>query len=227
MVIMTYDCIKTVVSESVRNTNPLNAAVFNGDIIRYFETDVKIGESEVRAFSYLDETRRLDEITTLYLRIDAFERVLKDKRWTKGIHKKLRQQFGTDILRFFELSSDNGKIGLERKRNAISAKENACERMVILMTSEGTWDSVLSMYRQRNDMEGDFRILRSDFDGGVKYLQTDGAADGLVFVQFVSLMLRCELMNRIESSKDTKGKLWYPDVMNKLSKLKASKMGDR
>ena len=83
------------------------------------------------------------------------------------------------------------------------------------------------MYRQRNDVEGDFRTLKSNLDGGVRYLQTDGAADGLVFVQFVSLMLRCELMNRIKSGKDTKGKLWYPDVMNELSKLKASKMGDK
>lgn len=218
---------KTVVSESVRNTNSLNTAVFNGDIIRYFETEAKIGEREVRALSYLDEARRLDEITTLYSKIDAFERVLKDEKWTKSIHKKLRQQFGTDILRFFELSDDDGKIRYERKRNAITARENACGRMVILTTSEGTWDSVLSMYRQRNDVEGDFRTLKSNLDGGVRYLQTDGAADGLVFVQFVSLMLRCELMNRIKSGKDTKGKLWYPDVMNELSKLKASKMGDK
>lgn len=58
-------------------------------------------------------------------------------------------------------------------------------------------------------------------------LQTDGAADGLIFIQFVSLMLRCELMNRIKENRDTNGKLWYPDMMNELSKLKASKMGDK
>ena len=218
---------KSIVSESVRNTNSLNTAVFNGEIVRYFETMVKMGSRDVKAFSFLDEARRLDEITTLYSRMDSFERVLKDTKWTKGIHRRLRQQFGTDILRFFELSDDDGKIGSERKRNAITAKENACGRMVILTTSDGTWDSVLSMYRQRNDVESDFRMLKSDLDGGVKYLQTDGAADGLIFVQFVSLMLRCELMNRIRKNKYTNGKIWYPDVMNELSKLKASKMGDR
>ena len=218
---------KSIVSESVKNTNSLNTSVFNGGIIRYFETTARIGDRDVRAFSFLDETRRLDGITTLYSRMDSFETALKDAEWTKGIHRNLRKQFGTDILRFFELSDDDGKIRFERKRNAITAKENACGRMVILTTSDGTWDSVLSMYRQRNDVEGDFRMLKSDLDGGVKYLQTDGAADGLIFVQFVSLMLRCELMNRIRSNKDLNRKVWYPDVMNELSKLKASKMGDR
>jgi len=74
---------KTVVSESVRNTNLLNKTVFNGDIIRYHETEVKIVERKIRALSYLDEARRLDEITTLYLRIDSFERVLRTRSGRK------------------------------------------------------------------------------------------------------------------------------------------------
>jgi len=218
---------KSAVSESVGKTNSLNTGMFNGDVIRYYETTVKIGERNVRALSYLDEERRLDEIKTLYSKIDAFERALSDSEWTEGIHRRLRIQFGTDILRYFELSDNHGKVRYERKRNAITAKENACGRMVILTTSEESWDSVLSAYRQRNDIERDFRTLKSDLDGGVKYLRTDNAADGLIFVQFVSLILRCELMNRIKSSSDLNRKVWYPDVMNELSKLKASKMGNR
>jgi len=218
---------KSIVSEPIGRTNSLNTAVFNGDIIRCHEATVKIGERDVRALSFLDEARRLDEITALYSRIDAFETALSDTNWTKGIHKRLRVQFGTSILRFFELSDDNGHVRFERRRNSITAAENACGHMIILTTSEGTWDSVLSTYRQRNDIEGDFRMLKSDLDGGVRYLQTDGAADGLIFVQFVSLMLRCELVNRIRSNRNLSKRVWYPDVMNELSKLKASRMGDR
>jgi len=96
-----------------------------------------------------------------------------------------------------------------------------------LTTSDGSWDSVLSMYGQRNDVESDFRMLKSDLAGGVRYLQTDKATDGLVFVQFVSLILRCEPMNRIRMSTDLNRKAWYTDVMNELSKLKASKIGDK
>jgi len=98
--------------------------------------------------------------------------------------------------------------------------------MVILTTSEDPWDTVLSRYRSRNDIEFDFRQLKSDLEGGVKCLQTDGSADGLIFVQFVSLILRSELLRRVSQS-GLKGKVWYPDVINELSKLKVSRMGSK
>ena len=68
--------------------------------------------------------------------------------------------------------------------------------------------------------------MKSDLEGGVRYLQTDGTADGLIFVQFVSLILRSELLRRISKS-ELKGKVWYPDVINELSKLKVSRMGSK
>ena len=132
-------------------------------------------------------------MTTLYSRITSLESVLSDAKWTKGIHRKLRKQFGTEILKYFDISDNGGNIGFERKRNTITAKENACGRMVILMTSDDPWDYVLSRYRQRNDIECDFRTLKTDLEGGVKYLQTDSTADGLIFVQFVSQILDANL----------------------------------
>jgi transposase len=217
---------KSVVSESVRDNSSLSTYMFCGSVFRVYETRVAMGDRYVRAISYLDEGRRLDEIGSLYSRICSFESVLSDAKWTKGIHKKLRERFGTDILRFFDLSDDGGKVAFQRKRNAITARENVCGRMVILTTSEDPWDTVLSRYRSRNDIEFDFRQLKSDLEGGVRYLQTDGTADGLIFVQFVSLILRSELLRRISKS-ELKGKVWYPDVINELSKLKVSRMGSK
>lgn len=219
---------KTAISESIKNTNSLSTSVFNDSVIRYHETTSDIDGKEIKTWVFLDESRRFDEIMTLYSRIDSFEKALKEEKWTKGIHKKLRLKFGTDMLRYFNLSDGGeGKIKFERKRNAITAKENSCGRMVILTTSDRSWDYILSMYRQRNDIESDFRMLKSDLDGGVKYLQTDGTADGLIFVQFVSLILRTELVNRIKDNNKLNRKIWYPDVINELSKLKASKMGNK
>ena len=217
---------KSVVSESIKENSSLSTYVFCGSVFRVYETNVNIGDRTIRAISYLDEGRRLDEISSLYSRICSYESILSQTKWTKGIHKMLRKQYGTDILRFFELSDDNGRLVFKRKRNAITAKENICGRMVILTTSEDPWDAILSKYRARNDIEFDFRQLKSDLEGGVKYLQTDGAADGLIFVQFVSLILRSEILRRISES-DLKGRIWYPDVINELSKLKVSEMGGK
>lgn len=218
---------RSVVSESVSDTDSPNTGVFGSEVIRYFETGTEIAGKKIRAIAYLDESRRLDGITALYSRIDTFEKAMSGLSWSKGIHGTLRERYGTDILRFFRLYDDNGKLGFERKRNAVTAKEHVCGRMVILTTSEGKWDEILSSYRQRNDIEADFRTLKSDLSGGVKYLQTDKTADGMVFVQFVSLILRTEITTRIKNSERLNRRVWYPDVINILSKLKASKMGGK
>ena len=113
-----------------------------------------------------------------------------------------------------------------RKRNAITASENACGRMVVLTTSDDSWDEVLVRYRGRNDVESDFRMLKADLQGGVKCLQTDLSADGMIFIQFISLILRCELFRTLKKSR-LYGKYWLPDILNELGKLKATKIGNR
>ena len=65
-------------------------------------------------------------------------------------------------------------------------------------------------------------ILRSLRLGGVRNLQTDGP----IFVQFVSPILRSEFLRGISES-GLNGKVWHPDVINELPKLKASKMGGK
>ncbi len=142
----------------------------------------------------------LDEISTLYYRICSFESALSDAKWNKGIHKKLGERFGTDILMFFDLSDDGGKVAFQGKCNAITARKNVCGSLVILTTSEDSWDTVLQRYMSRNDIEFDFRQLKFDLEGGAKCLQTDGVADGLIFVQFVSLILWSEILRRMSES---------------------------
>ncbi|MBR6415493.1 MAG: hypothetical protein IKS22_05235 [Bacteroidales bacterium] len=86
----------------------------------------------------------------------------------RAIHKKLKERFGTCILGFFYLSDDGGKVAFQRKYNAITARENVCGRMVILTTSEDSWNTVLSRYKSRNNIEFYFRQLKSDLEGGVR-----------------------------------------------------------
>ncbi len=59
------------------------------------------------------------------------------------------------------MSDDGGKVAFQMKRNAITARKHVCGRMVILTTSEDPWDTVLSRYRSMNDIEFDFRQLKS------------------------------------------------------------------
>jgi len=217
---------KNTISESVRNISSANTDYFNGSVIRHWDTEVKVGDLELNAYVFLDEKRRGDEIESLYLRLQTYETQINGRKWTKGIHKLLRLQYGTEVLRFLELKDDNGIIRTERKRNALTACENACGRMVILSSSRESWDKVLMRYRGRNDIESDFRILKSHLSGGVKCLQNDVSADGMIFIQFLALILHCELFRRLRESAIYK-KYWIPDIMNELGKLKVTLIGKK
>jgi len=217
---------KTAVSESIRNISSLDTDFFNGSVIRHWKTSVIIGGRDVDAYVFLDEKRRNDEILSMYSRISTYEKQINGERWTEGIHRELRMRYGTEVLRFLEIGEENGMVRTARKRNAITACENACGRMVVLTTSGDRWDEVLVRYRGRNDVESDFRMLKNDLQGGVRCLQTDLSADGMIFIQFVSLILRCELFRLLRNSR-LYGKYWLPDVFNELNKLKATKIGDK
>jgi transposase len=219
---------KTILSESVREMSPENTFLFGSSVIRVYETVTKVGEREVRAIAYLDEMRRTDEITSLYGKICDFEKRMKGVRWHPQIHRTLVKSGDKEMIRYFSIErGEDGYVKTERKRNAISAKENTCGRMIILTTSKDAWDDVLLSYRERNEIESIYRMLKNDLEGGVKHMRTDASADGMIFVQFVSLILRSALMGRIRRSDKLYRKIWLPDVINELSKLKVSMMGDR
>jgi transposase len=217
---------KAIISESVQKMNSENTYLFGSTVIRVYETVVKVGERKIRALSYLDEARRNDEMTTLYSKICDFERRMKDTGWHPRIHRQLVKNGDKEMLRYFSLSEgDNGIVKTERKRNAITSRENVCGRMIILTTSAERWDPVLSSYRERNDLEAEYRMLKTDIEGGVKNMRSDASADGMIFVQFVSLILRSVLAKKIRSSEKLYTKVWLPDVIGELLKLKVSKIG--
>jgi len=220
------DVFSDTVSAVKKDMNSVNTHMFNDELFRVGETHTYYAGRSIRSIVFLNEKRKSDELHTLYSRIDDFERRMKEKTWYRGIHRELVRTKDRDLLKMFTLSEGvNGKVATERKRNAITRRENSCGTMVIMTTSEETWDSVLSSYRIRNSIETSFKRLKDDLEGGIKGLQNDVSADGMIFVQFVSMILLFELFRRIRSSSLYR-KLWMPDVNNELRKLKASKIGD-
>ena len=219
------DVFADAVSAVKKDMNSMNTHMFNDELFRVGETMSHYAGRSIRTIVYLNEKRKSDELHTLYSRIDDFERRMKEKTWYKGIHRELVKTKDRDLLKLFTLSEGtSGKVATERKRNAITRRENACGTMVIMTTSDEEWDSVLSSYRIRNSIETSFKRLKDDLEGGVKGLQTDVSADGMIFVEFISTILLFELFRRIRSSTLYR-KVWMPDVNNELRKLKVSMVG--
>lgn len=229
---------KLLLSESVRDIDsPLNTNYLARSVVRGYETFVRLKDDElvrakkdeegsIRAVVFQDDSRRTKEISTLYSRIGELENKLSGKEYDRFARKKLthKEQQTADLLEFS--ADDEGRTVVTRKRNAISAKENACGRFAVITTSEKPWLDLLVQYRLRNGVEYDFSQLQSDLCVGIAGKSDQDSAEGGLLVNFLSIRLRLTLINLLKE-KELAGRYWVPDVINTLKKLKISCIGGK
>lgn len=228
---------KLLLSESVRDIDsPLKTDYLARSVVGGYETFVRLededllkaskdDEGAIRAVVFQDDSRRTKEIATLYSRTGELENRLSGKKYDRFARKKLthKEQQIADLLEF---SEDDGKMVVTRKRNAISAKENACGRFAVVTTSKKQWLDLLVQYRLRNGVEYDLSQLQSDLHVSITGKSDQNSAEGGLLVIFLSLRLRLTLINLLKE-KGLAGNYWVPDVINTLKKLKISFIGGK
>lgn len=224
---------KLLISDSVRDIeSPLNTDFLDGSSVRGYETRVALEEGEfridpaggtIRAVVLQDDARRQIETATLYRRISEMEGRLSEEPYDPLLPKKLSARDLT-YYNLLEVTDDNGRNSVERRRNAISAKENACGRFALLTTSNLPWKDLMIEYRQRNEVEYDFSMLQSDLFDGVKGRSDQRSAEGGLLVNFLSLRLRLTLLKRMRASGVT-DEMWVPKLMKVMRKLRITQVG--
>lgn len=197
--------------------------------VRGCETKVVLKDGEfsidrvngsIRAAVFQDDMRRQIETSTLYSKLAEFEKMLVESDYDQYLAAKLPP----NQLQYYDLlgvSECGGRYRFERKRNAITAKENSCGRFAILTTSDRDWKELLIQYRQRNDVEYDFSRLQSDLFVEIKGRSTQMSAEGGLLINFLSLRLRLTLLKNMKQSKVT-DVMWIPKVLKLMRKLRIS-----
>lgn len=224
-------------SRSVKDIeSSLSTDVLGGGVVRGFEWAVSLdekgtfspcepgSEGSIRAVVLQDDDRRHDEVGTLYRYLKEVEGKLSGKEWTDGWRRKYLARADLRYASLLEVCEAGGAVSVKRRRNAIAARENACGRFVLVTTSKLGWVDLFEHYRRWNDIEYDYSELQSDLFHGLKGKQVQESANGGLIVSFLSVRLRTELVMRLRNS-ELSHKMWVPDVMNVLKKLKMSKVG--
>ncbi len=226
---------KSLISACVRDIeSPMNSEFLAGTTVRGFEAAVRLidndsklelcdrdAEGAIRAVVFQDDGKRHAEVDDLYRRLKEFEDMMRETDYSPSIRRTLSLK-EREIAALFDLEKgEDGKTVCVRKRNAISAKENACGRFAIMTTSELGWLDLLIRYRKRNDIEYDFSELQSDMFDGVKGKSDQNSSEGSLFVNFLSIRLRNLLIQKMKDS-GLCNRYWVPDIIGELKKLKIS-----
>lgn len=208
-------------SDKIKEANRTH--IFKGSVIATYESSIYVGKKKFRAIVYYDMEREKESIKALFSRLTDLELKLNGKDWDIDLINDLRKKKG--IVSMLRFSNDDGKIRTKRNESAINEASKRYGRMILLTTSKETWDAVLSRYRHRNDAEEEFRMLKSSMEGGVKYLSSRESVEGMMYVEFIALILRTILLNRMRE-KDLLKDLWIPDIINEMNKLKIVNIGN-
>jgi transposase len=217
------DIFKECLSEAVKHIeNPEMSSRLDGSVVRCRETCRIFADSVVRMLVFQDDRRRSAEIDSLYSVLEELETKMSGRSWNDRMNGLSKSEIRD--MSMFDLTEGNGKVTVKRRRNSISARENRCGRFVVVTTSELPWKDVLIRYRKRNEIEYQFSQLKSDLDGGVTNLSDMGSAQGAVLTEFIALILRTELVNRLRRN-GLINSIHVPKVIGVMNKLKISYMG--
>ena len=223
---------KLLISDSVKDIeSPLNTDYLDESSIRGYETRVVLEEGEfsldpdgtIRAVVFQDDARRQVEMATLYKRLGEMESYLSENGYDPYLPKKLSPR-QLEMFNLLEVSDGNGKNKVQRKRNAITAKENGCGRFAVLTTSDLPWKDLMIQYRMRNEVEYDFSQLQSDLFVGIRGRSVQKSAEGGLLVNFLSLRLRLALLRMMKDAKLT-DEMWIPKLMKIMRKLRITQVG--
>lgn len=200
-----------------------HARRLGSEIYHVVEKEVKIGDASVFAYVLFDKRREADESSSFFNRLMDIESKLDGKRVYGNALDHFERVAGS-MKNFFECSVDDRVIHLARRPKAISQAANRFGKMILISSSHREWNDALAMYRQRDVVEKLYDDLKNDLDLVPLRVHKNETLRGLVFVYFVSLVMRSLLLQRARAAKLLdKGSI--EDIVREMSKLRVVHIG--
>ena len=216
---------KTLLSRSNKPLeDPRSACIFDGEVYRVHGSSTDFAGRQVRTFVIVSDERMMEGRHTLYSRVTDIERDLEGRDWHPRMRVVLRR-VAKRLAPIFILKNVNGKVHLERRRNAMAQALNRCGKMILLTSTDMDWQSALTIYRQRFEVEAEFDQLKDPLDIEPLRVSSPDSFRGLMFISFVSLVLRTFMMRRAAQAK-LLDRRWIDDMLLELAKLKVTKIGE-
>jgi transposase len=215
---------KGLISETTQDIeNPANARRFGGEIFYVLESEVEIGGIIVYGYILFNKRREASETRSFFNRLMDIESKLNEKK-VYGKPLELFERTAGNFVRYFECSVKSGIISLRRRSNAISQVANRFGKTILLSATKRNWDEVLSLYRERDAIEKEFDQLKNELDVMPLRVRKVATLQGLLFIFFVSLVLRSILLRRMKTA-GLLDRSSIEEVLMELAKIRAVKIG--
>ena len=202
-------------------SSPLNFFMHNGNIIFSVEEPIEIDKHKLYAFIYLDKQREAEETQRFLKGLAGVEREVKDHSF-KDIDeaKEFIESYRRGISKYFIIRLNRGKVTLLRKEDEIVEEVNRMGKMIIVTNLENMdKESVLFLYKRRNEVERLFDVLKNEIDGDRIRNHSNETMEGKLFLLFITLILIASL-DRIMVRKELYKEQSLSNIIYELKKIK-------
>jgi len=206
--------------------NAENARMFKDEIYHVVEEELEIAGVDLKGFILYSKKREGEESQTFYRRLLEVEQALEGRKVFHGNPMQHFEDFAGRFVRYFECTVQDRVLHLRRRQKAVAQEENRFGKTILLSSQVLAWDEALSLYRERDGAERQFHQLKNELGLLPLRVQKVRSLRGLLFIFFVALLLRSQLLRRV-SETGLLARQSVDDVLFEMSKVRAVSCGDR
>lgn len=212
--------VKSLVTEFSRDVmKPEYDRIHNGHVYSVKETTIGLVSDGDEGYAYVTETDEgfedAEYKVKAYVCFDSKKRSDDEQELKSSLMKIINDLDGKKARdpeatfakkakwasKYLEMSLDEeGKMKIGYKQNAMSFFRNRAG-MFVMLTPTADWNTVMTSYDARNNVEMAFDILKSELDGKRMRTGDPVRARGRFLIKFLALMIRVRMQNIIAASK--------------------------
>ena len=200
--------------------------VYEGKTLFVREIRLDLGEVEVEGFLFYDLKREKDEKMLFYQRLhDVVERLKRRvlRPWEKP--GKVFEDISGNLSGYLGWKVEEGRFQVDVKDKAVAQRVNRMGAEVVLCRGGYDWREVLGWLREKDVVEKMFMRVKNDLEGVPLRAHKTEVALGLIFVTFLSLILRSRLVSLLRET-GLADNYSVPSLLLELGKIKKVELSD-
>jgi transposase len=154
-----------------------------------------LGHHVLQGYLYYDPKREREENEALNSRLFDIREELVGIRLKKGqlAHIRFFETAGK-FKNFFDWKQVDNRIEATIRQNAVAQRTNLMGKFILFYSGDVDWMTCLSLYRERDEIEKEIEMMKSDLEALPLNTHSDSTMSGFLFIVFLGLVIRSRLL---------------------------------
>ena len=189
--------VKLLLTEAQRDiTNVEYLQKFKKKTLYAKSVVLTLGSNQLSGYLFYDPKRELEEKESFTGRLIDIRDALANVRLKKGQQPAAMRvaEIAGNLKKFFEWRQVEDRIEATIRQNAVAQRMNRMGKFMVFYSGDVDWLTALSLYRERDEIEKEMEMMKSDLDILPLHTHKDSTTSGFVFVVFLALLIRARLL---------------------------------